>query len=353
MSQINIATSFLIPASISPVTLLPSNSQSITQMDSLELSQRVQIGDIEFFRNKNPDVFEANFLFNFCCIENASFEFIQQVVDLGVTLFDSGCALALENKHYELCLALLKQYGKTRKIQLINHQFFNYTALWLNMATYKPNHELMMLAIELMPNHTTPLFRGDKCYHKVHALTYQSIYAHLLKMFLGRVNAVEGDAQECILHMIICLSRKKFAIPDYLVRTIERYGLAYLFVNRLQPRQNLYEPAMADHVDLIQDKPDKMEVLGKKMGLYIELAGHFKIPASINSIMYKALADMIPKVLPNEEQFNFLKRLDVQDKKCALNFFRKYLDYDRALLHEKLNALPETNEDFNETIQKI
>lgn len=348
MSQINISTSRLIPAT----TFLPSDSQFFIDIDSLELSQRIKLGDIAFFRQKNPDIFEANFLFNFCCIENASFEFIQQVVGLGVSVFDSGCALALENKNYDLCLRLLKEYGKSKKIHLINNQFFNYTATWLNLASNKATHELLMLAIELMPNHTQPLFRGDKCYCKVNALSYQVIYQHLLKMLLGRVKAVEGDAEECILRIIVCLSHKKFPVPEYLVNLIKRYGLAYLFVNRLKPRQKLYEPAMADHQDLVLDKLDRVEVLGKKMNLYIELSRHFKIPESINAMMYKSLSDHVPKILPDPEQFDFLKNLDEQKKYCALHFFRKYLDYDRALLHEKLGILLD-DDDFNEQIQKI
>lgn len=344
-----------LPCVFHPHTKHPSSSHflSISQMDSFELSERVAIGDIEFFRQKNPDTFEINFLFNFSCAENATFDFIQQVVDLGVTIFDSGFASILENKNHKLCLALLQKYGKTKNIQLINHTFCDNIALWRTLSSKKITHELMHLAIELMPNHTEPVFRGDKCYHKIHALNYGTIYEHLLKMLLGRINAVDGDAEECILRTITCLSQKKFPVLEYLIRLIERYGLSYLFVNRLNPRYKPYEPAMAEHVDLVQDKPDRIKVTSKKMMIYIELISHFKIPSSINSLIYNAMGENKPKVLPDEEQFDFLKTLDKQKKQCALGFFKKYLDYDRALLHEKLNALPEINENFQETIQKI
>lgn len=313
--------------------------------------------DIGWFQQRKDEFNEAqlNRIFNLCCLYNASFEFTEQIIDLGVTQMEDGCRVALERENYGLLYLLLAKYGRgynqvdngnngdiknnvhvQKRINVIGSTFFNIARNVVKLAGNEEDLPLIKLIIELLPNHTQFLSKADKHYDNLCGYNYKIVYNELLHLLLINVTALKAQ-KPYFTEAIEALAKKPFPLSDTSAQLVEGFGFTHLFAKRMKPKAWFFNQGLAARTQLFHDKPAYVEVLSQKVRIYLELAYHWKIPQSMNEHIEQAINQDLPIILPNEEEFAFLQ--SISHKPVALKFFKRYYNYERGVLYERLREM--------------
>lgn len=327
--------------------------------DNLLFFPYISAHDIAWFheRKEEFDEEQLNRIFNLCCLYNASFEFTEQIIELGVSEMEDGCRVALERENYDLLYSLLVKYGRGensnnkmanvnnhsninhhhhKKINVIGSTFFNIARNVVKLAGNEEDLPLIKLIIELLPNHTQLLSKADKHYDNLCGYNYKIVYNELLHLLLMNVTALKAQ-KPYFTQAIEALAKKSFPLSDTSAQLVEGFGFTHLFAKRMKPKAWFFNQGLAARTQLFHDKPAYVEVLSQKVRLYLELAYHWKIPQSMNEHIEDAINQGLPRILPNEEEFAFLQ--SIAHKPVALKFFKRYYNYERGVLYDRLSEM--------------
>jgi hypothetical protein len=286
-----------------------------------------------------------NEAFMIACKNNQNFDFISQIIDLGVNNLAEGCRFLLSRECYPLLFDILTQYGKAHKKNLTQQGFFNFfqgdfTEV-SQMTKLDESLTLFELIISLMPNHTKPVCQKDKYYDKEETYCYAEVYNMILRSFLLSLqsNHYSLKRKENILYFIITLSKKKFPLFRDNIHRIKHYHLDKFFTNRLNPKghESSRPKGLAHHQNLMPGKDVATETLITKHLLLHNIWEWFDIPDNMTHFITDCWSDSQYKdtqKMPNEQEIDFLD--SIAHKPYVIAFFARYFRYDRVLLQRRL-----------------
>lgn len=335
----------------------PYDQKTATRIkENLLFFPHISAHDIGWFKDTEQHFNEEqlNRIFNLCCLYNASFEFTEQIIDLGVTEMEDGCRVALEHENYGLLYCLLAKYGKgmdrnsnrghKKRINVIGSSFFNVARNVVKLAGNEEDLALIKLIIELLPNHTQLISKVDKHYDNLCGYNYKIIYNEFLHLLLINVSALKAQ-KPYFTQAIEALAKKPFPLSDTSAQLVEAFGFTHLFEHRMKPKAWFYNMGLAARTQLFHDKPAYVEVLSQKIRIYLELVHHWQIPQSMSEHIEEAINQGLPRILPNEEEFSFLQ--SIAHKPVALKFFKRYYNYERGVLYDRLSEMVSSHVNTN------
>lgn len=303
--------------------------------------------------------------FILACYKNKCFDFVNQIIELGVTNLASGCQILFTGRAYGLLFDILNHYGKAQRINLINHAFFRFHHSDFSelsaLAKTGEHHDLIALLLSLMPNHTTRLKVQDKYYDQEDLYCYDEVYNTMLRDLLLNLQSGHntGKQKEHIVSFIILLSKKKFPLTADNIRRIKIFGLKDYFPGRierveakeshsmnmahhlvLKPGQDIAsENSMTKHL-LLKNLRMRIEAeieSGTGLGIDIEMKTGMDILEGMSIFIlecWNGNKNTWVAKIPDEFEMTFLDAIAHQPYRLA--FFSKYFRYDRAKLHRKL-----------------
>lgn len=334
-----------------------SQSSHIDYRRHNALLKALQDEDMAFFRQAHIKQHELEYALHTACSANMALPVIDNLVKSGARNFvDALVNGAMEQNHYQLCYDILVKYGKQYDIQILRDSGLNIRKHMVAWAA--SGHEqffcLYKLVVEMLPNHSQYIFKSDKYYdahhHKRWWTVYNSILYHILASRLGHGfnNSVDEKNHDALwLEAIAVIAARKFPVfHDYLI-LIERYNLTHLFKGRMNSslpgwheefRGIAHSPVLFNH-DLRHD----IDYDVRKWELFLELKFSLGIPDKIGSVIYDGFQGSNNKnhkigvrQMLTDEQYLFLKKFDLENRYWIVNFFKKYFNYERAQLHERL-----------------
>lgn len=306
--------------------------------------------NILFFENAKPC--DLDYAFYSCCVLNINdFDFIKKLVNLGVSShgLEYGCTQAILNKQYVLFNQVLDEFGQSHDIQIFripSFDFSTYMVLWAQSDKYL---SLFKKVISLMPNHTRRVHGVDKFYNHCHTQIFSDIYNQILKMLLYTPNQILPDAWKSLM-------QQKFPVSDENIDTIKKKELTHYFTDRLNIKKRnrtLYAlpSGLASHVLLVNSNSSKgeLDIFVQKILLYIEIIHYLKMPQSLIDSFSKK--NKQSRMWLNDEDYAFLHTLE--NRPHFLNYFRKFYEYDKIKLNQKLDEKLLTHDDTYELVVKI
>jgi hypothetical protein len=274
---------------------------------------------------------EIDYAFYAGCYYNTSWDFLKQIIELGVKDFTTGCVAAMQREHYGLLYSILSQYGHDKQIEILGDGRLHCGTVMVNLAKEKDWLQLYALLIEFLPNHTQAICKRDKYYAPFDFEHYDFVYNMILGQLLVSSNLVLPQAVEV-------LARRKFPVYHEYVDRIINLGWQDYFPNRLNGTGigNQYQArGIAHRKDLVQNDKKLHFSWIRRKELFQDLAYSLNIPERIKEKMENFQNFRGHLILPDYEDYLFLQSFE--SKPHILDYFRGYFYYDKMKIHEKLS----------------
>jgi hypothetical protein len=324
---------------------------------STSISAELYKNGIEHIKNNNISWFEENKslfsqhdidqIFYYCCAFNGSIALVDSIIAMGVSQFHDGCVKgALANEHLALLNHLLLKYGKKEGINLFlaaqTDTPYKLHALMIDSQW----HAGLQIVLDNMPHHNQPIQKLVKHYKLRDYLstTYQEIYTFLLGVALAQKEAKKCD-DSVINQAIAMIARKKFPISYFEVNSIYHLDMAHLFKNRLKRDTfpNLVRPdIMASHTTLNRFSLDNYEIADTKVRIFKEIAHDIGMPEELKYFFIEKIENLFSPFdkassyheILAPEALSFIE--SIAHKKHLFAFFCQYFNYERSVLHARL-----------------
>lgn len=304
------------------------------------LFEKVQQGDLAWFKDNKHTQLDIDYAFHACCFINCDFEFTCQIIELGVKDFEYGCVDgAVLQRNYTLLYQILEKYGKSHRINIFKDSRFDIQKYMVFWASSEPHFQLYDIVIDLLPNHTQRVRNQVKYYEAHDAKRYGDIYNHLLACMLYQIGAVP-------LRSFKKLSEKKFPVYQFNAQKIMGTDIEAFFSKRLN-HQDKAKPRGIAHNTILNYSQGHIEQDIKKIELYLEIAEHFDAPDCVNNWIYEKMGTIFKPRIPLDEEYAFLKIIAKHNHRILLQFFKHFYDYDKAVLHEKLGQELDSDNNSN------
>lgn len=345
-----------------------SKSSQIDWQRQNALLKALQDENMRFFRQADVKRHELDYALHTACSANMALPVIDELVKAGARNFvDALVNGAMEQKNYQLCYDILVKYGKQYDIQILRDSQLNirqHLVAWA-ASGHRQFFCLYKLVVRMLPNHSQYILKSDKYYDAHHekrwCTVYNSILYHLLasRMGYGFNNTPDEKVHEALwLDAIAVVAERKFPLRDDNLGLIRRYGLENMFKGRMNSklpgwheeyRGIAHSPVLFNH-NLCHD----IDYEVRKWELFLELKFSLGVSNKMSNVIYDGFQGSNNKdhhigqrvrVMLTEEQYLFLKKFDMENRYWIVNFFRKYFNYERAVLHERLkeSLLPDDN----------
>jgi hypothetical protein len=226
--------------------------------------------------------------------------------------------------------------------------------------------------IASLPHEHTIIYEQYKCRHEHDMKSYRFIYNELLSQFLWAVvqplseKLGKKNNQKNFHQAIVILAKKNFTLNESNKMLIKRGKLEPVFsdvnrnynnvninINRLntvdwrktqnQIKNNegeIIRKGLAHRTILSTIKDEPVFWNNRKLAIYAELAQHFHTPESLDETMYEVFYNSKrTRRMPTDEEYAFLKQFENSTKnhQRLLQFFNRFVYYDRRHLHDRLN----------------
>lgn len=349
-----------------------SKSSQIDWQRQNALLKALQDENMRFFRQADVKQHELEYALHTACEANMSLPVITELIKAGARNFvDALVSGAMEQSHYQLCYDILVKYGKQYDIQVLRDSRLNirkHLVAWA-ASGHSQLFCLYKLVVGMLPNHSQYILKSDKCYDAHHVQRWGSVYNSILyhilasRMGYGFNNTPDEKKHDALwLDAIAVVAERKFPLRTDNLSLIRRYGLEHMFKGRTNPRLVgwyqeyrgiAHSPVLFNH-ELRHD----IDYEERKWELFLELKFSLNIPNKMSSVIYNGFQGSNNKdhhigervgAMLTEEQYLFIKQFAVENRYWIVNFFRKYFNYERAQLHERLkeSLLPDNNVDEN------
>lgn len=352
-----------------------------------EITQAVKNENSDYF-HQNKDIECLNLAFEACLEQDASWNFTQNIIELGANNFSSILIKALYQKDYVFIDNLFKVKKYINPFEYFrrgrDEQFLD--SYLTGMACHKEKEEdkdspvdtgyLFDRIIKSMPNHTRMhTMPGQMTYYRYsdnYSLKdYAYTYNELLFCILCKIHYPANFDKDAhpdylaeVFRAVKILGQRSFPLNkinrDVLLRIRTRhpetvapfdkrldYGCINDFDDYIFDVDNEFRCTdMAQRKLTIRIKDcDSHELFYQRFRVYLEMARHFKAPHTLNEYILEAMRqikrhgkEVYQKRMPTMEEFVFLKTLDnsTANHQRLLNFYNRYLHFDRARLHDTL-----------------
>jgi hypothetical protein len=387
-----------------------THSHLITPQTIEDIQQAVIHEDIAYFHQQKQITQEnvnhhgfiecLNLAFMDCLKHKVSWEFTQQIIELGANNFSSVLIQALYKSDYLFIDNLFKVKPRINPFQYfrknIDEQFLisHLVNLGCNKDSPINTAYLFDCIVKSFPNHTKShkmpgqmtYYRYDDNYSLLH---YADTYNELLYCFLVQIHypldfdrASNPEHLFELLRAVRILSQRSFPLSNsnknLLLSLKKREPETFAsFSRRMSPTRT---PSRDDYIfeadkefyctDMAQRKLTGSEFNNQghsldlqKFRVYLEMARHFKAPASLNKSILQAILYrkrwVYQKRILTMEEYQFLKTLknSTANHQRLLNFYNRYFYFDRANLHdileENLGEYYKEEKEMEESFNKI
>lgn len=299
--------------------------------DTVKAIKRLDFAQVQTLATTQKEI---DYAFYAGCYYNTPWEFLEQIIGLGVKDFTTGCVAAMQREYYSLLYAILSKYGRENHIEILGDSRLHCGTTMVNLAKNKDEKDclnLYALLIEFLPNHSKAICKKDKYYAPFDSEHYDFVYNMILGQLLVSSHLVFPQA-------VKILAKRKFPVYSQHVERIINLGWQDYFPNRLNGtgQGNQYQvKGIAHRKELVLDNMKMNFAWVRRKDLFQDLAYSLNMPQSIKEKIENFENFKGGLMLPDYEEYLFLQSFE--SKPYILDYFRGYFYYDKMKMYEHLS----------------